>query len=151
MRRFRFTVAAIAAALLSIGTGQAFAGNHSGPEALAKGTGQTAFVSTSAVPIFGCTATLFGICVSVQPVGQTVTTTSTSESFDFDSKLGPNSTLDPSDGAYGHMRLTYQSQTTVSVQAFGNCIPGFSPCPTPSSTTGPVQSAEATADVTCLL
>src|SRR4051794_14391980 len=133
MRRFRFTVAATAAALVSIGTGQAFAGNHSGPEALAKGTGQTAFESTTAVPILGCTATLFDvICISFQPVGQTLTTTSTSESFDFDSKLGPNSTLDPSDGAYGHMRLTYQSQTTVSVQAFGNCIPGFGPCPTPS-------------------
>ncbi|MDX6435258.1 MAG: hypothetical protein QOK34_92, partial [Gaiellaceae bacterium] len=47
-------VAATMAALLSLGAGQALAGNHSGPEALAKGTGSTGAVNGGSVttPIY---------------------------------------------------------------------------------------------------
>jgi hypothetical protein len=144
-------VAAAMAALLSFGAGQAVAGNHSGPEALAKGTGAVTATTSVSTPIFGCVIFLGGVCF-FGTVGQSTTTTTTAEQFDFDSKAGPQTLtpLDPTNGPYGHMHLTYQQTGTVDVIVF-SCVPvmGF-PCPTPSHTVLPTKNADVTADVTCL-
>jgi len=146
-------VAAAVAALLSLGASQAVAGNHSGPEALAKGTGSVTIPATSSTPIIGCVFFFLGTCFGGQ-VGSTTTSTMTSEEFDFDAKAGPQTLtpLDPTDGPFGHMRVVYHQTGTVTVTSFGNCIPSaaFPPCPVPSQTTLPESTADVTADVTCL-
>jgi hypothetical protein len=151
MRRL-FAIPAVLAALLAVGAGQASAGNHSGPEALAKGTGALTTAPVSSVPIIGCTQVFFGICFPGQ-VGSTNTTTTTSENFDFDAKAGPQTLtpIDPTNGPYGHMHLVYTQTVSVDTVQTGPCVPfpGF-PCPTPSHTTLPSQSADITAEVTCL-
>jgi hypothetical protein len=151
--------AAAATALLAFGVGSAAAGNHSGPEANAKGTGSLTATGISSVPIQGCISAIdigFGpICVGFGSVGETRTTTHTSEDFDFDAKAGPQTVtpIDPTDGPFGHMRLTYQQTGSVDVIAYGNCISnalGAIPCPTPSHQDLPTRNADVTAEVTCL-
>jgi hypothetical protein len=145
-------VAAAMAALLSLGAGQAVAGNHSGPEALAKGTGAVTVVTSVSTPIFGCIIAIGGSCFIPGQVGTSTTETTTTEQFDFDAKAGPQTLtpLDPTDGPYGHMHLTYQQTGAIDVTVF-SCMPvsGF-PCPSPSHTVLPAKNADVTADVTCL-
>lgn len=151
-------VTATFAAFLVVGASQAVAGNHSGPEALAKGTGATTASQTVTTPIYGlvCLTAFPGICFSA-PVGNSVAVTTTQESFDFSAKSGPQSLtpIDPTDGPYGTMKITLTSSTSTAVSPdagycsnFGYYVPGG--CPVPSSTTGPTQNATATAEVTCL-
>jgi hypothetical protein len=108
--------------------------------------------SGSSTPIIGCVFEFLGTCVAFGPVGQTTTTTSTVEQFDFDAKAGPQTLtpVDPTNGPYGHMHLSYQQTGSVDVIPFGNCIPLGLPCPVPSHTVLPAQNADVTADVTCL-
>src|SRR6478672_13785596 len=152
-------VAAATAALLSLGAGQAVAGNHSGPEALAKGTGALTVTQAPYQSITGCVQAVdfgFGLfCVTYGEVGRIITTTRTEESFDFSAKSGPQSLtpVDPTDGPFGTMRLTMHQTASVDTVVFGNCIPnafGSTPCPTPSHTDLAAKNADVTADVTCL-
>jgi len=155
MKRVLIAVVA-AAALLSFGAAQAFAGNHSGPEQAAKGTGTTSYTNTTSSPI---TATVclvdFSFCFPGTQVGSTIVSTAVRESFSFDAKLGPQTAItDPTNGAYGQMKIDYEATTTTSITTNSLCSsPSFivlGGCPVPSSTTAPTQSATATADVTCL-
>jgi len=149
-------VAAAMAALLSLGAGQAFAGNHSGPEANTKGTGALTSMASSSVPIIGCTlvSPFFGFCLSFGPVGETRTSTTTSEEFDYAAKAGPQTLtpLDPTDGPFGTLRLTYHQTGAIDTIVYGNCVPSMStpPCPTPSHTNLAAKNADVTAEVTCL-
>lgn len=138
-----------AAALLAFGASQAAAGNHSGPEAYAKGTGSTGGMTQTNTPIFGCVVFVPFIGCLFDQVGTTITTTTTSEDFTFSAKAGPQTLtpLDPTDGPFGTMRLTYHQTVTTTTTAFGNCIQA--PCPVPSSNTT-TKNADVTADVTCL-
>jgi hypothetical protein len=144
--------AAAATALLALGVGPAAAGNHSGPEAYAKGTGSLTAMSNPTTPIIGCVFSIGGTCFGFGTVGLTTVTTSTSEVFDFDAKAGPQTLtpIDPTDGPYGHMRLTYHQTVTTTTTATALCFPvsGF-PCPVPGSSTTE-KNADVTADVTCL-
>jgi hypothetical protein len=153
-------VAATVAALLSLGAGQAVAGNHSGPEAYTKGTGSVTAQNSTATAITGCNGAVFlpGIglvCTSFGPVGQDRTTTNTSEDFDFSAKAGPQTLtpLDPTNGPFGTMRLSFHETSSMDRIVFGNCIPnalGSVPCPSPSHTDLPGRNADVTAEVTCL-
>jgi hypothetical protein len=153
----RVGIAALAAAaLLSFGAAQAIAANHSGPEQAAKGTGETSFTSTTSSPITGTVCiTVFSICFPTT-IANTVASTATRESFSFDAKLGPQTDpLDPTNGAYGQMKIDYEATTTTSVVPNpGVCsdptLTVIGGCPAPSSTVAPPQTATATADVTCL-
>ena len=151
--------AATVAALLSLGAGQALAGNHSGPEALAKGTGAVSVTEAPYQSITGCVSVFdFGgqlLCVGYGEVGRIVTTTSTQESFDFSAKAGPQTLtpIDPTNGPFGTMRLTFHQTSSVDTVAYGNCIPnaiGSVPCPSPSHTDLAAKNADVTAEVTCL-
>jgi hypothetical protein len=148
-------VAATMAALLSLGAGQALAGNHSGPEALAKGSGALSATTPPVnTPIIGtvCINIPFPFCFPAQ-VGNTAVVTSTQESFDFSAKAGPQTLtpIDPTNGPFGTMQITLTSTTTTTVTADPICGSGSATgCPTPSTTTSPPQSATATAEVTCL-
>jgi hypothetical protein len=152
-------VAAAMAALLSLGAGQALAGNHSGPEALAKGTGAVTVTEAPSQSITGCVSAFdfgFGLlCVGYGEVGRTTATTTTQESFDFSAKSGPQSLtpIDPTDGPYGTMRLTFHQTSSIDTVVYGNCIAnaaGSTPCPSPSHTDLAAKNADVTADVTCL-
>jgi len=151
MKRF-FVVLASFTTMLALAAGQAAAGNHSGPEAYAKGTGSTGTTGTVTTPIFGCVLDIppFG-CFTGQ-VGQTATTTTTTEDFDFSAKAGPQTLtpLDPTDGPFGTMRLTYHQTVTVTTTPTGPCVPtpGL-PCPVPGTSTTS-KNADVTAEVTCL-
>jgi hypothetical protein len=153
-------VAAAVAALLSLGAGQAVAGNHSGPEALAKGTGAANVgPTTTTTAINRQICDIFSFCFGEFPVAQTVVETTTSETFDFDAHSGPQTLtpLDPTDGPQGTMKLTYSSTTTTSVVAgpfyFVCSDPNFvviGGCPTLVPPTTVTKNAQVTAEVTCL-
>jgi hypothetical protein len=153
-------VAAAMAALLSLGAGQAVAGNHSGPEALAKGTGSVnAGPTTTTTDINRQICDYTGFCYGNYPVAQTVVDTTTSESFDFDAHSGPHTLtpLDPTDGPQGTMKLTYSSSTTTSVVAgpyYSLCSDPYfviiGGCPTLVAPTTVTKNAQVTAEVTCL-
>jgi hypothetical protein len=153
-------VAAVMAALFSLGAGQAVAGNHSGPEALAKGTGAVnAGPTTTTTAINRQICDIFSFCYGELPVAQTVVETTTSETFNFDAHSGPQTLtpLDPTDGPQGTMKLTYSSTTTTSVVAgpyyFICTDPSFiviGGCPTLAPPTTVTQNAQVTAEVTCL-
>ena len=117
---------------LIVGLAPARAASHSGPEALAKGTGAVSSTDNQYQPI---TRELCHIvtntCSGPWQVATQITTTETEESFDFSAKLGPkSSTLDPTSGAFGSMKLTYKSTVTTNVvedfyYQFCNPSPGF--------------------------
>ncbi len=153
----RLIAAAALAAALSVGAGQALAGNQSGPEQNTKGTGEAAFNGvTSITPIYGlvCDVSFF-FCGTV-PIGQTTVTTRTAETFSFAAKSGPHelTPLDPTDGPQGTMKLSLETQNTTTVTRDSVCSnPNFvvlTPCPVPSTTVGPTLMSTATAEVTCL-
>jgi hypothetical protein len=165
MRYLAATAAAFA--LLAAGATAAFAGNHNGPQALAKGTGSVTYSTVdSTTPINRSVCefiTIVGITIcnpiGQLPVAQTVVTTAVVESFDFSARLGPNDTVtDPTSGAFGKMSLDYQATTTTATSLTGTGLavcnsPTFQVaggCPAPSSSTAPSQTAKATAEVTCL-
>ncbi len=152
----RLIAAATLAAALSIGAGQAFAGNHSGPEAYTKGTGEAGFSSvTSSTPIYGLVCRPpFYFCF-LEQVGSTTVTTAQKESFDFDAKAGPQALtpLDPTDGPHGTMKVSIESTNTTAVTPGPVCSDpsiAVSGCPIASSTVGPTVTSTATAEVTCL-
>jgi hypothetical protein len=160
----RVVVAIFSAAFMVLGAGlaPAQAARHSGPEALAKGDGAVTSTSTDTpTPVYRelCTV-VTNFCSGPYPVATETKTTKTEESFDFTAKLGPKaSSLDPTSGAYGSMKLAYKSTVTTTVAAdptyYQFCDPAsgfYAPqgCPAlgPSGTT--TKQATATADVTCL-
>jgi len=147
-----FLSAAAAAVCLMVGASQAVAGNHSGPEASANGSGSVSAPSTVTTPIVGCGVVFAGICF-LGFIGTTTTTTTTSEDFSFSAKAGPQTLtpLDPTDGPFGTMRLTYHQTVTVTTAPTGPCVPfpGF-PCPVVPSTNTTQKNADVTAEVTCL-
>jgi hypothetical protein len=153
-------VAATVAALLSLGAGQAVAGNHSGPEALAKGTGSVTAGTTTPTNINRQICDYTGFCYGQFPVAQQIVDTDTTESFDFDAHSGPQTLtpLDPTDGPQGTMKLTYSSTSTTTVVSTAYtylCTSSFfivvGGCPplNPAGTTT-TQNATVTAEVTCL-
>jgi len=150
----RFIAAATLVAALSIGAVPALAGNHSGPEAYTKGTGEAGVNSTVATPILRDVCISFIFCFTAQ-VGTTTVTTTQAESFDFDAKAGPQTLtpLDPVDGPHGTMKVSIQSSTTTTVTTSPICTdPTYQVlggCPVPSTGTTS-QSTTATAEVTCL-
>lgn len=150
----RLIAAAALAAALTTGVGQAVAGNHSGPEANAKGTGEAAVNTTVGTPIIREVCFSFVFCFTTQ-VGTTTVATTQAESFDFDAKAGPQTLtpLDPIDGPHGTMKVSIQSSTTTTVSTFPICRDPFytvtGGCPPPSTNTTS-QSSTATAEVTCL-
>ena len=88
-----------------VGLPPAQAARHSGPEALAKGSGEASSTATQNQPIMRqiCERAT-NICFGEFPVARTVTVTETEESFVFSARLGPKtSTLDPTSGAFGSM------------------------------------------------
>jgi hypothetical protein len=143
-----------------VGLAPAQAARHSGSEALAKGDGAVSSTDTRNQPIFRefCDATNPVLCYGTFPVATQVTVTETEEDFNFSAKLGPKtSTLDPTSGAIGWMKLKYKSTVTTSVVAgtyYEFCddavyyIPGG--CPPLSGPSSVTEQATATADVTCL-
>jgi hypothetical protein len=153
-------VAAATAALLSLGAGQAVAGNHSGPEALAKGTGSVTAGTITPTFIYRQVCDAFQFCYGQLPVAQQIVDTDTTESFDFDAHSGPQTLtpLDPTDGPQGTMKLTYSSTTTTSVvptaytylcnNPFYNVLGGCPPLNPAGTTT--TRNATVTAEVTCL-
>jgi hypothetical protein len=160
-----FAVLTAALALLVVGAAPVSAGNHNGPQSLAKGSGDV--TTTSSQQTGGqfanvcLTSDLFCqfFLTGFQQISSTIQTTTVKESFDFSAKLGPNaSPTDPTSGATGNMKLSYESSTTTAVvlTPIGSTAcnnPAYivaGGCPTPSSTTSPTQTATATADVTCL-
>ena len=155
----RFIAAAALAAALTVGAGQALAGNQSGPEQNTKGTGEAGFNSvTSLQQIFGqvCTFSPFFTC-NFQPVGQATVTTLQRESFTFAAKSGPHelTPLDPTDGPQGTMKVSLETTNTTVVTPGSICTnppPGtiVFGCPVPSTTVGPTATSTATAEVTCL-
>jgi len=144
------------------------AARHSGPEVLAKGSGQVSTSKTQNAPIvrtFCRTEYIIGIpfpnCFPAE-VAQQRTVTETAQSFSFSAKLGPKtSTLDTTDGAFGKMNLTTSTSVTRSVvagQYYAYCsapqgdpdgyiVGGCPPLSGPSTTS---EQSKATADVTCL-
>ena len=105
-------------AVIAFSSGPASAGSHSGPEALAKGDGEVSSTSTENQPIMRQICDTTNFCYGEFPVATRVTVTETEESFDFSAKLGPkSSTLDPTSGAIGSMKLDYTSTATTSVVA----------------------------------
>lgn len=146
-------------AVIAFSSGPASAGSHSGPEALAKGDGEVSSTSTENQPIMRQICDTTNFCYGEFPVATRVTVTETEESFDFSAKLGPKfSTLDPTSGAIGSMKLDYTSTATTSVVAgsyYQFCNPGgffYVPggCPALSGPSTVTEQATATADVTCL-
>ena len=152
----RLIAAATLVAALTIGAGQALAGNHSGPEAYTKGTGETAFTTSTSTPIFGtqCVPVFPGFCLPTPvQVGAFTVATTHAESFDFDAKAGPQTLtpLDPLDGPHGTLKVSVRSQTTTTVTRSPICNdPSVTGCPAPSSVTAPPVTSTATAEVTCL-
>lgn len=147
-----FVVLASLTAVLALAAGEAAAGNHSGPEAYAKGTGSTASTATTTTPIIACVIIIQPFGCFLGQVGQTTTTTSTSEDFDFSAKAGPQTLtpLDPTNGPFGTMRLAYHQTVTVTTTQTSSCTPSPGlPCPIPGSTTTQ-KNADVTAEVTCL-
>ena len=159
MKRVLALVSCIAA-VIAFSSGPAHAGGHSGPEALAKGDGEVSSTATQNQPITRQICDTSGFCYGEFPVVTRVTVTETEESFDFSARLGPkSSTLDPTSGAYGSMKLDYTSTVTTSVVADPTyhqfCNPGgffYVPggCPALSGPSTVTEQATATAEVTCL-
>ena len=146
--------------VLVTGLAPAQAARHSGPEALAKGDGTVSSTETQNDQLVYRELCIVSTneCLGQFAVATQTTTTTTEESFAFSAKLGPKtSTLDPTNGAFGSMKLAYKSTVTTNVVAGINyqfCDPAtgfYAPagCPAvgPSTTT---KQATATADVTCL-
>ena len=141
MRRTLLLVAlgCAGAALFSGGA----AANHSGPEDVAIGRGETTATTTAAefpVEIPGVTfpgincADFPGFAVCIQ------TTTTASNTFDFDAKLSSQEVFSGGE-PHGHMKLASTTETTTQTFNFG----------TPTGTAATVtQSFVATAEVTCL-
>lgn len=148
---------AATAAFLTVAVGPAFGGNHSGPEQAAKGTGLTSYTNITSTPITAVVCLSdFSFCFPGTQVGSTILSTAVRESFSFDAKLGPQTSVtDPTNGAYGQMKIDYEATTTTTVSPNNSICNNpsffvFGGCPVPSSTAAPTQTATATADVTCL-
>jgi hypothetical protein len=128
-------------------------------DAFTKGSGAVSTTDTQSTPIYRSVFDILGTDYGQFPVANSVAVTTTDESFTFNAKRSSQaSSVDPTAGASGSMRLSYQASTTTTVSidpAFaGICAGGFlyvpGGCPVPSSSTSPAQTATATADVTCL-
>ena len=156
----RVVVAIFSAALMVLvfGLAPAQAARHSGPESLAKGDGVVTTTDTQNQPVLRqLCETATNVCVGEFVVAGQSTTTETVQSFDFSAKLGPKtSPLDPTSGAFGFMKLKYNSTVTTNVVPsdlyhFCNGSGFYAPqgCPALGSSTTTKQ-ATATADVTCL-
>ncbi len=158
----RVVVAIFSAAFMVLGTGlaPAQAARHSGPESLAKGDGAVTSTSTGTpTPVYReLCERASNFCSGPYLVATETKTTKTEESFDFSAKLGPKaSSLDPTSGAFGSMKLAYKSTVTTTVVADsfyyqfcdGNGFYAPQGCPAAGTSTSTKQ-ATATADVTCL-
>jgi hypothetical protein len=116
--------------------------NHSGPEDVATGRGETATSSTVGIVIPG--GTIVSSCRRPPaPAGASCIqiTTETASRFDFDARLSSQEASTPLGEPHGHMKLWFSETTTQQ-----NFFSGF-PTGPPSSFT---RSFSATAEVTCL-
>ena len=146
MRRTAAFAAVALSALMFSGTAPA---NHSGPEDIAKGRGETA-ASSSAIALSSFGNTLFPgftcgdpVIVQFYPADTcTQVTTSSSSAFDFDARLSGQEATTPLGEPHGQMKLSVSTTTTTQV-----FVAGVAQSPANSVS----SSYTATAEVTCLL
>ena len=146
MRRTAALAAVALSALTFSGTALA---NHSGPEDIAKGRGETAASSSAIVlsslgntsfPGFTCTEPLIAFNFPFDTCTQT--TTSSASAFDFDARLSGQEATTPLGESHGQMKLAVSTTTTTQV-----FVAGVAQSPANSVS----SSFTATAEVTCLL